>query len=548
LGAALKVIAQQEHTIAWLTARLEKQLRARFGQSSEAVDPATLLPFAQDTLNAMLAAGEAVSEQVKAEQAQAGDDADKLKDKPKRKPIPANIPRVRIVHSLPEAERKCPCCGEAETKIGEVVTEQLEYVPASFKVLQHIQEKYACGKCRNNGCAASGCEGHVMQAPKPPQAIEKSLAGPGLLAHVATSKYGDHLPMHRLEGILERCGLEMSRSTLCGWMMQAEPLFEGLLALMKKTMLQSLGVQMDDTPVKMLDPQSGKGKTHLARCWTYQGDELRRFTLFDFQLGRGEEHPTQWFKDTGYQGHGQCDAYDGYNGVFGKTVNERENAPVPMGCWAHVRRRFFDADKVGEKDAKEMIHLLQKLYAIEKAAKADAGLHPDGPTHAGGVDPKGKRVTEEEVKKLWSARKARRKESRKILDEQIKPWLEAKQATGRLIGRMADAVGYALNQWDRLTVYAEHGHIEIDNNAMERALRCVAIGRKNWLFAGNARGGKTLATFMSVIASGRQYGHDPYAYLRDLFEKLPALREAGWPEEELRKLLPDQWAAPTAPK
>lgn len=541
LAAQAETIRQLQLSLERIQAQLAVHLRARFGQRSEVVDPATLLPFAQDALQSMLTAGEAVSEQVKAEAAGASEEPSSAKDKPKRKPLPAHLERVRIVHALPEAQRKCPCCGEVACKSGEATSERLQYVPARVFVEQHVEEKYACPTCRNNGCGRPGCEGQILQAKKPPQAIEKSMVGAGLLAQIAVGKYGDHLPLHRMEDILPRHGIELTRSTLCDWMMEAAELLVPLVALAKQVILQGKGVQLDDTTVQMQEP--GKGRTTTARCWVYQGDELHRLTVFDFQPNRDAEHPENWFEGIAFPGHGQGDAYLGYNPLFAK---DRPEGPlVPVGCWAHVRRKFFDAKKADPR-ANEILFLIQKLYAVEKRAKAKAGLHEDGPTHAGGKDPKGKMVTGAQVEKLWEARKTLREESLQIIEGQIKPWLDGMQAQALPRSPMGEAVGYALNQWPRLTEYARHGHVEIDNNAAERSLRCVAVGRKNWMFVGSPRGGRTLATMMSVIASAKHHGHEPYAYLRDLFEKLPALRERGWPEVELRKVLPDQWRVPAA--
>lgn len=536
IAAKDETIRQLNFKLSRIEAQLEKHLRARFGQSSETIDPATLLPYAQGILGEMVADGAAVGEQVKAEQAALGEAPADPKIQPKRQPLPAHLKRVRIVHALDEAQRTCPCCGEVACKIGEATSERLQYVPAQVTVEVHVEEKYACPKCRNNGCGTCGCEGRMMQAKKPPQAIEKSSVGAGLLAFIAASKYGDHLPLHRQEDILTRHGIDLGRSTTCNWMMLGCELFVPLINLMKLEILEGLGVQLDDTTVKMLEP--GSGKTRTARCWIYQGNEKHRLTVFEFQKDRCAEHPKKWFADTGFIGHAQCDAYSGYDHL-GDPL--RIGGPMPLvGCFAHVRRKFNDAEKSGDKRANAILFLIQKLYAVEKEAKEQAGMDPKGPTHLGTPG-----VTESKVDALWSHRQRLRQEkSRPILEKQIKPWLEGMKAQVLPKSALGEAVGYALNQWPRLLEYLQHGHVEIDNNAAERALRCVAIGRKNWEFVGSERGGDALCVYASVISSAKQHGHEAYAYLRDLFEKLPLLREAGWPEEELRKFLPNRWTPP----
>ena len=531
-------IRQLEFKLMRMEAMLRSQVRARFGSRSEAIDPKTLLPYA--SLAEMLAAGEAASEQAKAEQAAQTEEPAAPKSKPKRQPLPASLERVIIPHTLPESERKCPCCGETTCKMGEETSERIQYIPSQVFIEVHVEEKYACPTCRNNGCGKCGCEGQILQAQKTPQAIEKSSAGSGILALIATGKYADHLPLNRQEDILRRHGIDLGRSTTCGWMMQLMELFVPLVEMLKAEILASLVVQMDDTPVKMLEP--GKGKTKETRCWPYQGDEKHRFIVFDFQENRNHEHPENWFKNadfTGREMHGQCDGYQAYNRLGDK---DRAGGPVILlGCMAHMRRYFIEAENngKGDKRANEMLFLIQKLYRVEKEAKAEAGFGPKDPTHVGAEG-----VTAEKVDKLWAARKRLRTQSLEILEKQIKPWLDAMKLKSEPRSRMGEAVTYALNQWPRLLEYTKHGHLEIDNNAIERGLRCVAIGRKNWEFVGSERGGRALCVFSSVIASAKLHGLDVFEYLRDLIEKLPILREAGWPNDELRKFLPDQWTPP----
>jgi transposase len=410
-----------------------------------------------------------------------------------RNPLPDHLPRIDIEHDLEESQKPCPACGTLRERIGQEVSEQLEYLPASFKVLRHVRHKYCCHRCEHDGYNPQ-----IAAAAKPPQPIEKGLAGPGLLAYVAVSKLGDHLPLYRLEHIFARQNIQIARSTMCAWMAAAGELVRPLLARMSTRILQSRAVHTDDTPVPIQSP--GEGKCRKGRLWAYIGDRDNPYIVYDYTPDRARAGPANWLRD--YKGYLQADAYGGYDGIYhgGKVVE--------VACWAHARRKFFDAKESDGKRAAEMLALVRELYAVEEQAKTldDA-----------------------------ARRELRQVQSVPVL-ERIKAWLDDQQQSVLPRSSMGQAIQYALNQWNALCVYATEGFLAIDNNAAERAMKRVAIGRKNWLFAGNDRAGETTALLYSLIASAERHGVDPQRYLTGVFARLPFT-----PESEIDQFLPDVW-------
>jgi len=471
-----------------IKAAVDAVLQRVYGPKNERFDPTELLLF-----------GQPIEEQPLDEPSIVEESGEPLttrritkKHKHGRNPLPDHLPRIEIEHDLPETEKPCPCCGDARVRIGAEVSEQLEYHPASFTVLKHVRHKYACRKCE-----AAALNPQIKTAPKPPQPIEKALPGPGLVAYVAVSKLGDHLPLYRLENIFARQKVEVARSTMCAWLAAAGELVRPLVELMAKRVRQSRVVHTDDTRVPIQAP--GEGKCKQGRIWTYIGDRDHPYVVYDYTPDRTRAGPTNWLRD--YKGFLQADAYGGYDGIF-------HSGAIEVACWAHARRKFFEAKETDGKRAAAMLTFIHDLYSIEDDAKALSG---------------------DERRAMRQAR------SVPILNE-IKTWLDREREVVLPRSPIAQAITYALNQWDALNTYVTEGYLNIDNNAAERALKRVAIGRKNWLFAGNDRAGGTAAILYSLIASAERHELDPQRYLTSVLARLP-----GLPPSDVGKLLPDVW-------
>jgi transposase len=404
--------------------------------------------------------------------------------------LPGTLPRRRVVHDVAPAQRLCPGCGQERTAIGEEVSEQLDYQPASLFVVEHVRCKYACPHCQE----------HVTTADKPAQPIDKGLPGPGLLAHVAVSKYLDHLPLHRLERIFSRHGVELSRSTLCDWMAAAARLLVPLAEQMRQRVLQSRVIHTDDTPVPVLD--GTRGSTRRARVWVYLGDRDHPYTVYDYTPTHARDGPVRFLGD--YCGYLQADAFAGYDGIYAT------GRVVEVACWAHARRKFYDARTADAGRSHAALAWVRRLYDVEDQDKplADA-----------------ERVT------------LRQAESVPLLTAFCQ-WLTGQRQAVLPKSPMGQAISYALSNWPALCRYTEAGFLAIDNNASERALRGLAIGRKNWLFCGSDQGGRTAAVLGSVLVSSQRHRLDPFAYLRDVLTRLPE-----HPADRLQELLPDRWTA-----
>ncbi len=415
----------------------------------------------------------------------------------KRQPFPKDLPRERVEHLLPEHERCCASCGEELTKIHEETTEQLDYTPASFKIIEHVRGVFAC----------KGCDESIKRAPQPPRAIDKGLPGAGLLAHVVVSKFGDHQPLYRQSQIFSRHGVTLSRSTLCGWVADAAELVSPLVGWMQSELRRSRILQTDDTPVTVLDEQGG---THKGRLWVYLGDRGHPHVVYDYTPTREGIGPSRFLD--GFQGFLQADAYSGYDALYAS------GSVLEVGCWAHARRYFHEA-AIGAGDTRGYAALafIGQLFQVERDA-SDKELD-------------------------FEQRLARRQDaSREILDA-FKLWLEDMERQVLPKSALATAIGYTRRQWAALGRYLSDGELGPDNSASERALRCVAIGRKNWLFAGSDAGGVRAAKLYSLIASAKRHGVEPFAYLRSLFERLPS-----HPSDRLHELGPAAWAATTSPR
>jgi len=408
-----------------------------------------------------------------------------------RRPLPEALPRERVEHDVAADERRCTKCGAELTKIGEEVSHQLDYVPASFVVREHARFKYAC----------KACEETVVLAAMPDQPICKGLPGPGLLAHVLVSKYDDHLPLYRQAEIYARQGVDLDRSTLCGWVRDSATLLEPLVRVMTREVLASKVVQTDDTPVPVQD-RLHPGRTRTGRLWVYRGDAAHPYTVFDSTPTRKRDGPVAFLGD--YKGHLQADAFGGYDGIYagGKVIE--------VACWAHARRKFFDAQTTDEARATAALDFIGRLYAVEREA-AERGLDA-------------------------TARCALRQEKARPVIEDFRRWLDAQVLVALPKSPMGGAIGYTLDQWTALCRYLDDGDLAIDNNASERELRAVVIGRKNWLFAGSDAGGRRAAIAYSLIATCQRHKVNPFEYLRDVLDRVSTT-----PASRIRDLLPPQW-------
>ncbi len=409
-----------------------------------------------------------------------------------RRPLPQFLPRKRVEHAVSAEELVCPCCGESREKIDEEVSEQLAYVPASLYIEEHARFTYACRKCQEQ----------VVTASKPAQPIEKSVAGPSLLAHVIDAKYAQHKPLYRLEDDLARYGVLIRRSTLWGWMRGSAECLTPFYRLLIRRTLSSGVLGTDDTPVKVLDPELDHTRT--GRFWSYVGDARHPYTVYDYTPNRKRDGPQKFLRD--YRGVLQADAFGGYDGIFW----ESRGAIVEAGCNAHARRKFFDARDTSPQLAHEALAFFQQLYAVEHEA---VGMSDD-------------------------ERLALRQAKSAPIMEALADWLRDKLVVVRPKSPITVAIKYSLRQWEALTRFLGNGAIPIDNNRTERSLKEQALGRRNWTFLGSDQGGSTAAVLYSFVASAKRHHLDPQAYLTDVLTRLPQITNPL----ELRGLLPDRWA------
>ncbi|MDQ7064323.1 MAG: IS66 family transposase [candidate division KSB1 bacterium] len=403
--------------------------------------------------------------------------------KPSRHVLPAHLPRDVVV-----IEPKEDTTGLK--KIGETITEELEYTPATLRVTRYVRPKYA----KPNGDG-------ILIGVLPSRPIEKGKPGPGLLAHVTISKYVDHLPLYRQSQMLERQGVVIPRSTLGDWIAAVCDILEPLHALHIESVLASLYLMADETPIRVLDYHT-KGRCHLGYHWAYY-DPLNKQALFDYRQGRGREGPTDCLKN--FAGLLQTDGWQAYE-VF--EANERI---VLVACWAHARRKFTEALDNDPERAKYALAEIQKLYAIERHAR-DAEL-----SHA-------------------DRQALRQQQARPILNH-LETWLRQNHLTTLPESKIGKAITYALKRWDRLTRYVEYGQVEIDNNLVENAIRPLALGRKNYLFAGSHEGARRAAMLYSLLTTAKLHGIEPFAWLRDVLDRI-----ADHPHKHLKDLLPQNWS------
>jgi len=410
-----------------------------------------------------------------------------------RRHKPADLPRRPEVIDLSDAEKACACCSATKIRIGQTVSERLDYQPMALFVRELIRPVYAC-----KSCEFRGHDPQIVKAVLPPEPLPKSGIGSGLLAHVIVSKFCDHLPLHRQEAILARHGWDVRRSTLCDHLRKCGELLTPLYDLMRRRLLQSFAIHADDTPLVLLRPR------RTAYAWVYLGDADNPYTLFDLTAGRRHEFPQAFL--AGYRGFVHADAYDGYNAVHDNVRH--------LGCWMHARRYFVDAAP-SDPRAIEALAFIRTLYAVEREIKEHRAKPGNTFTHADVV-------------------RVRRTRAGPIL-AQFADWLELHHRSATPKSLFGQAVGYARNQWPSLIRYLDDARFATDNGAAERAVRPLAIGRANWLHVGGDRGLKTAAVLLSVCASALRHDLDPWAYLTHVLSELPT-RSAG---ADLTNLLPD---------
>ncbi|WP_183325727.1 IS66 family transposase [Halomonas cerina] len=405
---------------------------------------------------------------------------------PKRAPLPPELPRTEIRHE-PESEH-CPC-GCQRRRIGEEISEKLDYTPGVFHVERHIRGKWVCDHCET-----------LTQAPMPAQIIDKGIATAGLLAQVLIAKYADHLPLYRQEQIFARAGVAIPRSTLAEWVGLCGVRLQPLIDALRDLLLSEPVLHADETPVPMLAP--GKKKTHRAYLWAYATTPYAglKAVIYDFTEGRGGQHARDFLGE--WQGKLICDDYSGYKQSFAKGVTE-------IGCMAHARRKFVDLHVAGKSQiAEQAIELFGQLYQVEREAQS---------------------LTAEERQRLRDTR------ARPIADA-LHRWMLAHREKVPNGSATAKALDYSLKRWAALTRYLDDGGLPIDNNRVENLIRPWALGRSNWLFAGSLRSGQRAATIMSLIQSAKLNGHDPYAYLKDVLQRLPTHKAS-----QSHELLPQHW-------
>jgi len=428
-----------------------------------------------------------------------------------RRRLPEHLPRRRVEHDLSTADKVCPCCHEPRLKIGEEVSEQLDYQPASLFVVEHVRFKYVCPKCAAQADPVAHPEtpSPVVTAAKPAQPIAKGLPGPGLLAHVIVSKFIDHLPLHRQVPILARHGMQLSRSTLCDWMAASATLLTPIYQLLIEQVLRSRTIHTDDT--KMPVQEAGQERTKSGRLWVYVGDRDHAATVYEYTPTHARDGPATFLEK--FKGFLQADAANLYDGIYAS------GGIVEVGCWAHARRYFFDARDTDAARAHEALARIAALYAVEDEAVEQIAA---GPLSGEAAD---------------EARLRLRREKTVPLLTSLCQWLQEQESKVLPKSPIGQGIAYALRHWQALLRFTERGFLNIDNNAAERALRGVALGRRNWLFAGSDDGGQNAAVLYSIVATCKQLGIEPFTYLRDLLTRLPE-----HPADRHNELLPAAWA------
>jgi len=491
-----RLLVDRDQMIAKLMVEIARLKRWHFGRSAEQSD-ATLLQLQLALSDLQVTATEAVVAAAiipEAESTLASPPSRNTDLRRVRRSFPAHLPRETIVHA--PASCSCPDCGAAMRKLGEDISEMLDFVPGYFKVLRHVRPKLSCGHCSR-----------VIQLPAPSRPIERGIPAPGLLAQVLAAKYADHCPLYRQQAIYERAGVELDRASLADWVGAAARLLQPLVDGIGRYVLAAEKVHTDDTPVPVLAP--GRGKTKTGRLWTYVRDDRPAASrdppavCYRYSPDRKGEHPQAHLRR--FRGILQADAYGGYGALYETTQI------VEAACWAHARRKFYDLYMTDRSPlAAEAIRRIGELYAIERQIR---GRRP------------GERA------------QVRQHQARPLLDE-LQQWLSTTLRLVSAKSELAGAIKYALLRWVALTRYCDDGRIEIDNNTAERAIRPLVLGRRNYLFAGSDAGGERAASIYTLIATARLNDIDPYLYLRHVLERI-----AEHPINRIDELLPWNIAA-----
>jgi transposase len=490
------LVLARDEIIAKLLAEISRLRRWRFGRSAEHID-ATLvqLQLALDdlllTANPPLPQAEAVPVE---ESTQIASSPCVMRLPRVPRALPAHLPREIIVHA--PSSCTCPDCGAAMRKLGEDISEQLDFIPGTFKVIRHVRPKLSCGRCAR-----------VIQLPAPARPIERGMPAPGLLAQVIVAKYADHCPLYRQQSIYRRSGVDLDRATLADWVAGVSRLLEPLVDALGRYVLAAQKVHADDTPVPVLDP--GRGQTKTARLWAYVRDDRPAGSRdppavwYRYSPDRKGLHPSAHLHK--FCGILQADAYSGFAALY------QSGRILEASCWAHARRKFYDLYVASRSPiAAEAIQRIGALYAIEREIRG----------------------------KMPAERAAVRQERAGALLEQLHAWLSTTLRTVSAKSQLAAAIHYALVRWTELTRYRDDGRIEIDNNSAERSIRPIVLGRRNYLFAGSDAGGERAANLYSLINSALLNAMDPYLYLRHLLERI-----AEHPINRIAALLPWNVAA-----
>src|SRR5216684_3551264 len=485
---AAKLRALQIEKLKYTIAKLRHQ---QFGQSSERGAILDQLELQLSELQENAAEAEAAAQLAAAQAKIKVQDIDRRK--PARRPLPEHLPRERIVYPSPAA---CPCCGGVLHKLGEDVTETLELVPRQWKVIQHVREKHSCRSCEK-----------ITQPPAPSHPIARGRAGPGLLAHVLFAKYGLHLPLTRQSATYAREGIELDVSTLADWVGASAAMLMPLVEAVRGHVFAAERLRADDTTVPVLDV----GRTRTGRLWTYVRDD-RPFAGADppaaayfYSPDRRGEHPEEHLAS--WTGLMQADAYAGYDRLY--EAGRRPGPIVEAACWAHARRKFFDLARLNKAPiAIEAVERIDALFTIER-------------------DINGKPPPQRQC--------ARNAHSRPLVTD-LETWLRKQRAKLSAKNEVANAIAYSLNQWRGLTRFLDDGHLCMSNNAAERALRCIAVGRHNWTFAGSDEGGRRATAIYTLIETAKLNNVDPRAWLADVLARLP-----DYPVRRISELLPWNW-------
>jgi transposase len=486
-------LKEQSALIEKLKFELARLKRWRFGQSTEGLS-AEQLALWEAELDGDIAALQARLDALEAEKPGAGKAGGEQKRQPKRRALPESLPRVEVLHDLPSHD--CPTCGQGLERIGEEVSEQLDIVPAKFFVRRHVRPKYCCRHCEK-----------LHSAGLPAQPIDKGIAAPGLISHVAVAKYLNHQPLYRQEAEFERLGVAIPRSTMAGWFGELEVLLDPLVNRVIETLIAERLLHADEIPVPVLDP--GAGHTATGYLWAYRSGpwSALKAVAFDFAMSRAAEHPTRFLAP--FTGTLVVDGYSGYNSVL------RRPDMIEAGCMAHARRPFFEiAQATGSPIAQSALIEIGKLYAIER-----------------------------ELKHLSPEQRCAQRQARAgpILVE-FKRWLDATHAQSPPKSAIGNALAYSINRWPALMRYLDDGWLNIDNNPVENAIRGIALGRRNWLFAGSEAGGRRAAQFYTLIESTKLNDMNPNAYLTHVLTALPSAKA-----RDLDALLPWNYRPQPAP-